>query len=276
MNTQDTEKLVMEKNNDELLAMLAHPTNWQPDILDAARAELQRRGVEFTTAMLQGHQELASAVVKPQVVSQALSRMFAYGTCALALALVLFLPPVLIELENRPFHDDGTIGAPVSEEHLIWFVPIFEKGEIISSLWIGELGLWLILSVAILCIPKQKQFRPRLALTVFAAIVVVSAAMPVKRIAYFGSGSNGERQILLRIAHSNSDQSLAQSLRIIWSNVPIDREEPVNQYIYNTIKSGEIAPAVMGTWVLGIFLAGFTGFFIKSNRPVIGTHSQSG
>jgi hypothetical protein len=276
MNTQEAAALVKEKTNDELLAILADSTNWQPDILDAARAELQRRGVEYNGDILKHRQETPAADDKPQVVSQTLSRVFAYGTCALALALILFLPPVLIELKDIPIHDDGSFGAPTSEEHFIWFVPIFARGSIITSLWIAELVAWLILSVAILFIPKHKTFHTRPAMAIFTAILVMSAVIPVKRIAYFANGSTGERHIVAQMAHSNSDQSFAESLRIIWSNVPIDREEPVNQYIYNTIQSGEIAPAVMAMWILGIFLAGFTGFFFKSNRPLVETRRQSG
>jgi hypothetical protein len=51
MSTQDAENNVVEKSNDELLAMLAHPDDWQPDMLGAARAQLQRRGVAFSTAV---------------------------------------------------------------------------------------------------------------------------------------------------------------------------------------------------------------------------------
>ena len=38
-----------EKTNDQLVAMLQRPDDWLPDALDAARAELQRRGVDAST-----------------------------------------------------------------------------------------------------------------------------------------------------------------------------------------------------------------------------------
>src|SRR5438874_12371470 len=48
MDNQDAEKTVAGKSNDELLAMLAQPAVWQPDILEAARAQLRKRGVELS------------------------------------------------------------------------------------------------------------------------------------------------------------------------------------------------------------------------------------
>ena len=38
-----------DKTNDELLAMFKRPEDWLPEALDAARAELQRRGVDTST-----------------------------------------------------------------------------------------------------------------------------------------------------------------------------------------------------------------------------------
>jgi len=38
-----------EKPNDQLLQMLRRPDDWLPEALDAARAELQRRGVDAST-----------------------------------------------------------------------------------------------------------------------------------------------------------------------------------------------------------------------------------
>ena len=39
----------MEKSNDELLAILAHPEDWQPQVLEAAKAQLQKQGVQSGT-----------------------------------------------------------------------------------------------------------------------------------------------------------------------------------------------------------------------------------
>jgi hypothetical protein len=40
---------VADKTNDQLSAMLKQPDDWRPEALDAARAELQRRGVAAST-----------------------------------------------------------------------------------------------------------------------------------------------------------------------------------------------------------------------------------
>lgn len=61
ISTQDAEKIVTEKSSDELLAMLARPDRWQPPMLDAAKAGLQRRGVDFNAALPQARPEAASA-----------------------------------------------------------------------------------------------------------------------------------------------------------------------------------------------------------------------
>ena len=98
MNTQDAEKLVMEKNNDELLAILAHPTDWQSDILDAARAQLQRRGVEFSTAIPKVHQEVSPEFGKPQVVSNPPSRLRNLTRIGLATLLTVIIVLVVIIL----------------------------------------------------------------------------------------------------------------------------------------------------------------------------------
>lgn len=57
MSTQEAEKIVAEKGSDELLAMLARPRQWESHMLAAARAQLQKRGVEFSTAISRVHQE---------------------------------------------------------------------------------------------------------------------------------------------------------------------------------------------------------------------------
>lgn len=50
LSAQAIQQIVTEKNADELLAMLAQPDDWQPDLLAAAKAQLQRAGVEFLPA----------------------------------------------------------------------------------------------------------------------------------------------------------------------------------------------------------------------------------
>jgi hypothetical protein len=49
-STQPGEQSMTEKSNDELLVMLAQPNDWRPDMLEAAKAQLERRGFEFTAA----------------------------------------------------------------------------------------------------------------------------------------------------------------------------------------------------------------------------------
>ena len=44
MNPQEAEKTVSEKSNDELLAMLAHPENWQPDCSMRRELNSEREG----------------------------------------------------------------------------------------------------------------------------------------------------------------------------------------------------------------------------------------
>jgi hypothetical protein len=48
LSVQEADKIVAEKSNDELLAMLSRPRDWQAHMLDAAKAQLERRGVEFS------------------------------------------------------------------------------------------------------------------------------------------------------------------------------------------------------------------------------------
>lgn len=48
MNALDAQKVVGQKSDEDLLAMVARPNDWVPEVLEAARAQLQARGVEFT------------------------------------------------------------------------------------------------------------------------------------------------------------------------------------------------------------------------------------
>ncbi len=50
MDAQDFEKIANEKADDELLAMLARPNSWHPGMVDAAKAELQKRSVAIPQA----------------------------------------------------------------------------------------------------------------------------------------------------------------------------------------------------------------------------------
>jgi len=47
LSPQEIDKIAAEKSTDELLAVIAEPDDWHPYLLEAAKAELQRRGVEF-------------------------------------------------------------------------------------------------------------------------------------------------------------------------------------------------------------------------------------
>jgi hypothetical protein len=49
---QNLAKQMAEKPNDELLEMLRLPEHWRPEALDAARAELQRRGVDTSAVKI--------------------------------------------------------------------------------------------------------------------------------------------------------------------------------------------------------------------------------
>lgn len=62
LNSARAEQLVAEKSNDELLAMLKRPQDWQQYMVDAANAELRRRGIEFVPNMGEG---AASPASKP-------------------------------------------------------------------------------------------------------------------------------------------------------------------------------------------------------------------
>ncbi|MBL9113738.1 MAG: hypothetical protein JNJ83_01940 [Verrucomicrobiaceae bacterium] len=53
MNAEEAEKIVCQKNNGELFAMLAHPEEWVPEVLGAAKDQLRTRGIEFTQAIPQ-------------------------------------------------------------------------------------------------------------------------------------------------------------------------------------------------------------------------------
>ncbi len=44
------DQMVNAKSNDELLSMLATPQDWQPALLDAAKLQLEQRGIEFDKA----------------------------------------------------------------------------------------------------------------------------------------------------------------------------------------------------------------------------------
>ncbi len=195
-------------------------------------------------------------------------RIFAYGACASALALILLFPPALVDLVYLIFDREGAMHA-VGEENFIWFVPIFSGRQIIISLWIVEIVACLILSIALLLATNKRQFRVGVAAIVFGVMVVASAAIPRERL----------RGILTEHDVSQSNPDLLQSLLRIWSDAPEEPEDqgrPVKQFfVFNTITLGLIAPAVLATWVLGIFVAAFAGFLIKSKRAVAGATSQS-
>jgi hypothetical protein len=46
---EDLAAQMAQKTNDQLVAMLQRPDDWLPESLDAARAEIQRRGIETST-----------------------------------------------------------------------------------------------------------------------------------------------------------------------------------------------------------------------------------
>jgi hypothetical protein len=87
MSAHDAEGIVIEKSNDELLAMLAHPEACQPDILDAARAQLRKRGVELSVVNQQTDQEVVPPILTPGSVHSLTSFPVAalillhYATC---------------------------------------------------------------------------------------------------------------------------------------------------------------------------------------------------
>lgn len=60
MNSQEAEKFASEKSNDELLAILAHPSEWPPTVIDAAKTQLQQRGVPYGDAVPASYQGAAA------------------------------------------------------------------------------------------------------------------------------------------------------------------------------------------------------------------------
>ena len=52
-SAQEIEQGLTEKSDDELLAMLARPDDWQPNMVAAAKTQLERRGFEFIAAVPQ-------------------------------------------------------------------------------------------------------------------------------------------------------------------------------------------------------------------------------
>lgn len=63
--TPEIEARISQKTNDELLEILRKPDDWQPDMVDAARAELQNRNVDITgVAPAVGQQKQAVACPK--------------------------------------------------------------------------------------------------------------------------------------------------------------------------------------------------------------------
>src|SRR5579872_4797522 len=53
MNAEDAERIVADKSNHELLAILARQADWQPSVIEAAKALLQQRDIEFTDAEIE-------------------------------------------------------------------------------------------------------------------------------------------------------------------------------------------------------------------------------
>jgi hypothetical protein len=109
MNTisaQDAEKLVSEKSNDELLAMLARPDDWQTSMLDAVKAQLQRRNVEFNAAIPQAQQGAEAFPACPKCSQTDIQRPYRWSTFLTFVALLLFgggLIGKFIELARPPF-----------------------------------------------------------------------------------------------------------------------------------------------------------------------------
>ena len=61
MNAQDAETIVAAKSEAELEAMLARPNDWQPLVLQAASAQLQKRGIGISSVATETHQTGAPA-----------------------------------------------------------------------------------------------------------------------------------------------------------------------------------------------------------------------
>jgi len=72
----------------------------------------------------------------------------------------------------------------------------------------------------------------------------------------------------MRLELQESDVKMDQGLTKSSPRVPHARA--IKQYVLNTLSSGLIAPTVMATWVLGIFLAAGTGFLVNGKHPDTG------
>lgn len=140
--------------------------------------------------------------------TRAMNRVFTYGAAAVALALILCLPPALFHDMVSRVDQSGII----AEQRLPWFIVgwhmhsevrmfwspdlsswltlVCQPEQSLYSLWIGEMVVWLILSVALYLTARGKRLRLGPATLILAAIVVVSATMPAKRMQYSPSTPN--------------------------------------------------------------------------------------
>jgi hypothetical protein len=161
-------------------------------------------------------------------------------------------------------------------ERLVWFVPGFIGRRIISQLWVAEFGLWLLSSVALLKFAKHRRFRWSLGITALVVLALASLAIPTKRMAPRGDKFDMSEPIYSRGAEPNTllflvetenktldekaNLGLGESIKTIFLGSPTGPGDPATQFVFGTIKEHFVAPPVMATWVLAIFLMGFAGF----------------
>jgi hypothetical protein len=105
-----------DKSNEELSAMFGRPDDWQPEALEAARAELQRRGID-PAAVVGGPPPLAGGEAMFFAVSPL--KLVLMSTVTMGLYEVFWLPEFLAPLPLIPVQVGvNRLNAVVARDHV--------------------------------------------------------------------------------------------------------------------------------------------------------------
>jgi len=225
-------------------------------------------------------------------------RLFLRIAIASALALIVLFPPKLF-VDSLSVYQNyyGSLGEQsVKDQWLIWFAPTFSGGVIVTHLWLAEFAVWGAISAALFAVSRRREFNSRLATRFLIGAFLVSVAIPTKTIGYNNhfrgayvynhdvveSESQGQLvygrldDAFIREDSGRASQasrfSVSESLETIWDGPATEPFiHPVKEYVFNSIFSGRVGPGVFFTWVIGTFLAAFTGFLAEELRHEIAT-----
>jgi hypothetical protein len=132
--TPEFEARVSPKTNDELLEIIRKPYDWQPAMLDAAKAELRHRHVDFGDAVLAGQEQVAARVSVPQPL---LLEFFGVMWCLLGVLPGLGVLRLAYSLmDSAPFYALGAVAGGIWGVRGIFFNPGYGlmKGDSLASL----------------------------------------------------------------------------------------------------------------------------------------------